>query len=301
VLPVVVIAWLSLVEFRLFERLLFARTDDVAFVLQAVHGVLDGHPVSQSWQHRFLGPLFVAAIEHLTRDPILALQIFYGLTLLAANLLLFFLTKRSLLAVCAFGFAHLLFAYKLEYPWDGIDVLIFLYFAFAAQKQNRFLSLWPLLLIGLFNHETILYLPLWYLLAPGQRRQSGIALLLMCAAIWFLRAHFYIGRPDIPGQEFEQSLPILDNHFHVLHNLETLATNFVSGRAHISLAVLAAIAILTHQLRAPETRRRALWSLLVILTIVCFGYTNETRHYLPLMACWTVWLWLSKSASSASA
>jgi hypothetical protein len=225
-----------------------------------------------------------------------------GLALLAANVLA--PRRRStanksrfaaLVGVACFGFAHLVTAYKLEYPWDGIDVLLFMTFGYVAARGGSLLALAPLLLLGAFNHETILYVPLWYALPPSSKKQRGMAIAaaaLLGGTIWLLRHLFYRGRPDLPGQVFEEVTPILSNHLHVQHNLQQLfVSNWGEGRAHLSVAILAAIALFTWQLARAATRRGAIWSLGVIASIVAFGYTNETRHYLPLLAFWFAYAW----------
>jgi hypothetical protein len=305
-----ILSWISLAEWKVFERLLFVRSVDVDFVLVNLRGILAGTPVSKSWQQRFVGPLLVSALAAVAGEPLVALKLFSALMVLAANLLLFALMRRrgasvaeAMLAVVCFGFAHFVSIYRLEYPWDGIDVLVFLAFGYWAARGHELLPLVPLLLLGAFNHETVLYIPLWYLLAPldGERLSAGLAkrlatalatMAVVAAVIALARNHFYVGRPDLPGQEFEQVTPIVENHLHVRHNLSNLFFgNWVAGRAHISLALLSTLAVLTVLAHRVATRRAAVWTLCGIASIVCFGYVNETRHYLSLLSFWFAYAW----------
>ncbi len=57
---------------------------------------------------------------------------------------------------------------------------------------------------------------------------------------------------------------------------------FAGGLAFLSLALLSAIAVVISR----GSRRAAIWTLIGIATIFAFGYINETRHYLPLIAFW---------------
>jgi hypothetical protein len=279
------VAWISLAEWKIFERLLFADGPSVDFVLAGVRGVLDGHPVSKSWQQRFLGA-WLASLA--------GLRLYDALAILAANLLLLALARRSgaswrksIAAVAIFGFLRFLLLYKLEYPWDEIDLLLFFAFAFLAARDAPPLALVPLMAIGAINHETVLYLPLWLLLSRRSLAWGAAGAALLGGIIWLLRERFYIGQPDLPNQVYEQMTPLISNHLHVAHNLEQLfAGNFTGGRAHISIGFVAALAILIALVRSEEFRRAAIWSLIVLATIVCFGYINETRHYLPLLAFW---------------
>ena len=292
------VTWLSFAEWKIFQRLLFSDAASTNFVLESVRGVLAGTPVSKSWQHRFVAPLLVSALGGVRLESI---EIFHGLTLLIGNLLLFALLRRrtvayvdAVLAVACLGLAHFVLAYKLEYPWDGIDQVIFLAFGGWAAQRGGLLAMTPLLLLGAFNHETILYLPLWYVLSADRKQQ--IAAIGSAAAIGGVilatRAAFYRGRPNLPGQVFEAPAPVIENHVHVMHNLRALfVDNWAAGHAHISVGLLAAIAGFAWLAVRAETRRAGVWSLVVLGTIVCFGYVNETRHYLVLIAFWVPYAW----------
>ena len=158
----------------------------------------------------------------------------------------------------------------------------------------------PILAVGTLNHETILYVPLYYLMdallgAPRSLRNAlsaGAALGVIAAVIAGLRSLRYRGPPELPGQVFETPTPLVENHLHVAHNLERLfVRNWSAGREHISVGVLLAIAVLVTAARRPGVRVAALWSLLVIGSIVAFGYVNETRHYVVLVAFWIAHAW----------
>src|SRR5262249_6148093 len=147
---------------KALAKLLFADKVGVDFVLAGVQGVLSGRPVYEHWQQRFAPVLLCNLI---------GLEPFTDLAFLVANLLLFALMRRSganhfqsVLAVVCFALARLLLLYRLEYPWDGIDSLIFISFGWWAARGGGLVGLWPLLLLGTFNHETVLYIPLYYLL-----------------------------------------------------------------------------------------------------------------------------------------
>jgi len=292
------VAWLSLAEAKIFERLLFSDPASSSFVVESVRGVLAGTPVSESWQHRILAPLLVSAMGGASLPAAVA---FFGLTLLAANVLLFVLARRrtgsrlgGLLAVACLGCAHFALAYKLEYPWDGVDQLLFLAFGFWAADGGRLLPIVPLLVIGTFNHETILYVPLWLLLSGtrAHRIAGVVSAALIGGVIVAMRAWLYRGRPDLPNQVFEEALPVLGNHLHVMHNLRALFVhNWPAGRIHLTLGFVGVVAgLATLAVRAGTMRRAAVWSLVVLATIVCFGYVNETRHYLVLVAFWVAYV-----------
>ena len=68
---------------------------------------------------------------------------------------------------------------------------------------------------------------------------------------------------------FEQVTPIISNHIHVRHNFVTLlVTNWSMGKAHVSSMVLAAVVLLFGLALRSPLRRAAVWSLIVITTIM---------------------------------
>lgn len=306
------IAWLSLAEWKILTRL-YADLPSLAFVAESVRGVLAGTPVSKSWAHRLVAPLLVTLLGGPNGDAVL---LFTGLALLAANGLLFVLLRwrgvsrfGAALGVMAFGLLRIVLAYKLEYPWDGVDQLVFLAFGAWAARGGSLVRFAPILALGTLNHETILYVPLYYLMDAlvGRPRSmqkalsAGAALGVIAAAIAALRALRYVGRPELPGQVFEPPTPLVENHLHVAHNLEQLfVRNWSAGRAVISVGVLVAIAVLVAVARRPGVRVAALWSLVVIGSIVAFGYVNETRHYVVLVAFWIAHAWRDRAEAGAA-
>jgi hypothetical protein len=296
-LDLVFVAWLSLAESKIFGRLLFSDSASSAFVVESVRGVLGGTPVSKSWQHRLLAPFLVSAMGGVSLEAVVR---FFGVTLLLANVLVFTLLWRSTgsrlrghLGVVCLGFAHFVLAYKLEYPWDGIDQLLFVAFGVWAARDGDLLPIAPLLLVGTFNHETILYVPLWYLLAADwPRRVAGlVSAVVMGGVIVATRGWLYRGRPGLPNQVFEDALPVLENHLHVMHNVRALFVhNWPAGRLHLTLGFVGATTVLAYLTATGTMRRAAVWSLVVLATIVCFGYVNETRHYLVLAAFWVAYV-----------
>lgn len=192
---------LTALEWMVLERLLYSDAESVAFVVESVRGVLSGTPVSKSWQHRFVAPTLVSLFGGARPE---AVARFAAVGLYATNLLLFGLLWRrgvrhvsAIASVVGLGLAHFVLAYRLEYPWDVVDQLLFVAFGAWAARGGKLLPLAPLLLIATFNHETALYIPLWYLLSANRREQvtalgsAGVMAGLIAAA----RAAFYVGRP----------------------------------------------------------------------------------------------------------
>ncbi len=161
-----------------------------------------------------------------------------------------------------------------------------------------------MLLAGTLNHESVLYIPLWYLLpadgdAQARRaavRQRPIAALLgvaMAGVIAIVRHHFYLGRPEIPGHIFEPATPVVSNLIEVSHNLRQLLIEDWKSmpKAFVSATLLSVIALLIRNVVRRRLVRASIWSLCVLGSIFVFGYINETRLYFPLLAFWFAHGW----------
>jgi hypothetical protein len=315
-----IIGLITLGEARLFDRLLYLAPAEYGFVRQNIAGILAGTPVWKAFQHRVLGPALVVALDRLTGDSLRSLQI-YGLLMAAsANLLLFWIVRRrggrpgdALLAVAGFGLARLLLTFKLEFPWDGPDLLIFLAFGYWASTGGSIVRLIPLLLAGTLNHETALFIPLWYLLGGLERPRPptrallrtlvapGMILAAMAAAIVAVRAHFYLGPPELAGQAFEPATPLVSNPLHLVHNLGQFLWDDwrVLNRVFVGAGLLSLLILLIGNLVKRRRVRASAWSLCVIAAIFTFGYVNETRLYFPLLAFWAAHAWPVRADGSS--
>lgn len=161
------LALLSAAELRVFLRLLFEEPRQYGFVVDNLRGILAGTPAFPAFQHRLLGAGAWWLLERLTGDAVLALELLTGLLLTAANFVAFELARRrgasakiALTFAALLGLARLLVVYRLEYPWDGIDVLLFLSFGYMVEAKLTTWRLVALCSAGVLNHETVLYVPL---------------------------------------------------------------------------------------------------------------------------------------------
>jgi hypothetical protein len=296
---------LTFAEYRFFQHRLHENRDEVGFVLANLDGILAGRPVWKSSQHRVLAPLVVSALERFSTTRAEALSWFMGFGLIAENALLWRLLRGrevsalvTLAVVSGFGFLHALTLYKLEYPWDWLDVPLFTVFGYWAATRARLVWLIPLLVLGAVNHETVLYLPLWYALAgsdpslSAERRKrewlfASAVFATSSAGILFLREALYQGPANLPDRAPESGLRWLENPTHLQHNLRQLLwLNWGQGRAWLSLSLLGVVLVCAALIVRKKHARAALWSLLVLLSVACFGYVNETRLYLAPLAFW---------------
>jgi len=107
----------------------------------------------------------------------------------------------------------------------------------------------------------------------------------MGVAIYALRELFYVGRPQ-SADLIEPGTPIISNPLHVVHNLNCLLVHDWRMSALISVGFIVATLLFAVLWTLRIHRASALWSLCVLGSILCFGYVNETRLYLPLAAFW---------------
>jgi hypothetical protein len=96
-----------------------------------------------------------------------------------------------------------------------------------------------------------------------------------------------VGRPDLPGQVFELATPVIGNHLHVAHNVRVfLAADWRAGTTFFTAAIMSGLALLVALAARRGLALGAAWSACVIASVFCFGYLNETRHYLGILAFW---------------
>src|SRR5262249_2660250 len=118
--------------------------------------------------------------------------------------------------------------------------------------------------------------------------------------ITYARNALYVGRPALKDQVFETPVPVVENHVHVWHNLRQLFyADWVAGRVFISAAFLSAAVVLGVCIARRVHVRAAYWTFGFLATVVVFGYVNETRHYLALLAFWFAYAGPSVGESDA--
>ena len=202
---------ISIGEYRLLERTLFWSERHLNFVLLNVEGVLTGYPAGRVFQNRLLGPFLVAVIAKVLTNGslLLGLKVYTAVTLLLGNVTLFGMIasrikegKRlwgGITAVALFGLLRTLFLYDLEYPWDAIDIILFALFGYWVIKRNPNWLLVAIIVIGLFNRETVLFLVGWFIVEElhlsWERRFNRVRFnwrKLGWAVALFVGASFYI-------------------------------------------------------------------------------------------------------------
>lgn len=324
IIAILIILLLSLGQYRLSERLLFASEYHTNFVLLNVEGVVSGQPAGRVFQNRLLGPYLVMGLAQLLdRSLLFALKLYTLIMTVLANLLLGTLIylrlrehadehaeKRAVVlavtAVALFVLLRLLYLYLLEYPWDLIDALIFMLFGYwAARRQPRWLL--PLLfLVSLFNRETCLFLLLWFVLEALFGRKTGLvvdstsgrvdwrqlltAVFLLLATLLFIygmREWLFIAPTAVAGVDLDAAQ--LGNNWNLTHNVnQFLRINWQSSLLFVNASLITAVLLLV--LAFKRFPVAALWTACWLASIFAVGFINETRLYTPLFAFWLVYL-----------
>lgn len=319
-----IILTLTLGQYRLSERLLFASEFHTNFVLLNIEGVVSGHPAGRVFQNRLLGPYLVMGLAQLLDSSLLfALKLVTLIMTALANLLLgalIYLRLRehadehaekravvsALTAVALFILLRLLYLYLLEYPWDLIDALIFMLFGYwAVRRRPRWLL--PLLfLVSLFNRETCLFLLLWFVLEALFGRKTGVAaaaafgsinwrklgtaVLLFLVTIGFIygiREWLFISPTSVAGADLDAAQ--LGNNWNLTHNVnQFLRINWQSSLLFVNASLITAVLLLA--LAFKRFPVAALWTACWLASIFAVGFINETRLYTPLFAFWLVYL-----------
>jgi hypothetical protein len=324
---------LSLGEYRLMERLLFASEYHTNFVLLNIEGVVTGHPIGRAFQNRLLGPYIVKGIAQLMSSSLFfALKLYTLLMVTVGNLLLGGLLYHhfrkmpsdrteyrailiALTAVALFGLLRLLLLYYLEYPWDYIDALLFMLFGYwVVVRQPKWLLL-LLFLTALLNRESCLFILLWFMLESiwGTNRPSfaakieggsplkridwrkfflaGLTFLGTVIIIYGIREWLFIAPTPVEGLDLD--VEQLGNNWNLAHNVnQFLLYNWRSTLLFINLALLTAVVFLALIFRRYPVA--AIWTVCWIASIFAFGFINETRLYIPLIAFWIVYLPISQ-------
>ena len=303
-----VIVLLALWQFQIFSTTWFEDESFYGFVIENIEGVLERQPTGRVFQNRLLAPAIVSGVAALFEiDLLLAYQGFIRSSLIITNLLLYSLIwlkwqhlPSALLAVLTFSVARFLLLYRLEYPWDQLDIILFMLFAYWAFKNSSWWWLIPIYVLALFNRESVLYIALWLLLSQIWNIQFGLInwkkftlflfiFGLTAGAIFAIREILFLGPPN--GTTFTDfDKPLIGNHWNLAHNWEKFTNlNWQSDMYLVSLTLGGCILILGWLLW--NGKMPAFWSLCILATIFAFGFINETRNYLGLTSFWFVYGW----------
>jgi hypothetical protein len=276
--------------------------DSYDFSVEASRGVLDGRPHWRVFQNRVLGPLVVAGLERLTRDPRQAYMLFTVVALTVAGGLAWRLGARlgrsPLAALCLF---EVLFAGLLTrpwlYAWDFVGLVIFFVFVEAVLAARPWPWFVALFAVAIFNRESAEFIALWMVLDPvarharGARFDRAMALAgLACFAVGIgvveaLRRALLVEEvgPRLFPEAAAQRGP--EVHYRLAENLAALraAPNFENLVVVYFLALLVLLVVRLAFHDPPRLVGLALVHLGLLAALVLFGSIFETRIYLEFV------------------
>ena len=309
-------AFAIFVEIRLFYEV----HRFTALKLESINEhILVGDAVWKAFQSRLLGPAAMHLLVQGLHSPESGFFLFGSLTIglnfgtaagiawrLCPNLL------STYVSLLLFVLLYTALTHFWFYPWDAIEVFIFLIFSLFVYERRGMLYVLPLFPLALVNRESAVIFGSWYMIeavtewAMRQRNRvdyvklAGGALLLGITAIYTKLVRDRLFRPVSSG-DVDISHQTFGNHFTLLDNLVLLTPQGVLGK----MWFLSIAAYLYLYIRDALKRGRAFgvafgllqcWVLLQILLFAVVGETRVMYNLLPLIfVSFLDWAWSTGS------
>jgi hypothetical protein len=296
---------LALAFLRLWRFVLGA---DFMASVQAIDGVMSGHPHWIIYQSRLAGPSivkFASSVFSIRLET--AYQAYIVLTMTAGGFLTFrfsrVLSGRDEIAFAAmllfFVLAFCVIGNDFIYPWDFLDILFFTLFIFFVATEKPYW--WFLLLFGaaVLNRESAFFIAPWLVLQPfiGGRyavakwRNCLAGLALVCLGAAFVLTVRYMllideVAPPETGQPYGRHFQwVYRENWHVifLRLKYPFSTNVVPALFWIASYFVAALVALR------DPRKFGLMSLCFVILlsgVLVFGVMMESRillEFVPLL------------------
>lgn len=292
---------------------------------EAAFSVLSGTPRWRAYQNRLLGPQLVRGIQVLSgAGNVASLKAFFWLAVVAKWLAVYLLFKRlasrawiaasvaaaaSLMTVGCLGFW--------VYPWDYLDAIFMSLLLLGIVGGRGWRWFGALFLFGLWNRETVLFLPLWFLIDSVTLRRAdpigrasfqidlpqcfGAAWLLALGAgvISVVRQVLFIHLSDGASDALDLQHASLGNHLLLLRNAREFVTEFrvlgqdPPGRARLisgGIILLLAVALVYQGRLTVQGRKLLIWSACVAIGTVTFGAINEARIWIGFVPICLFWV-----------
>ncbi len=303
---------ITLLEYRVVQLIQGAN---LPAQVEAVHGILSGHPEWKAYQNRLLGPETVYWVSRLTGLTFTATyQAFCFAMLFVANATCYFLfhshTKRPELAwAYTVAYLGLFIAFQdasFLYLWDYIDLTVMLLFAWAVvMGRGSPGQLAALFAVELLNRESAQFIALWIVISSIHYRTgakfkidpvrllAGV-ILGVTGSLWtsFLRNHWCIAETGVvPRKEIYE---FAGGQFFMLRVTFDLLREFPSVATVTILILFLALAYPLYQSWSALAERA--WQVGLIVGVLaaanlCLAFILELRvwfgmlPFLPCLAC----------------
>ncbi len=276
--------------------------------VKVTQDVYQSHPDSPTNQNSVLGPYLVNWTTQLVsrvfqRDvPLLkVLKVFELSMLLAANALAFWIggwisreqaggwalaAANALVFVC---FQHSIWLY----PWDLIDAVTMLAFAFAIWADADLMFFLGIFAVELLNREASALIPLWLIIdgifklrrgsTPRVRLQlvSGVLLLPLCITVTLVLRHFLYHNPE-PGQHMPliyegERLPLFANLRNMIH-----PTSVEAVFPAVILLIFFSLFMRAAKRRGARSAPLLIFLGLALVMVLLFSTLEETRIWISI-------------------
>jgi hypothetical protein len=268
--------------------------------------VTTGHPYSQLWQGRVLGPYIIKALTFGSLDYFKAHILFQIVTVAIAAFLCWRLGRKygggeqsALLALTLFVMCFsLLLSPPWLFSWDFIDIIIFILFidlVLSGMSLRWFIGLFA---IAILNRDSAIFIALWLILDPLVRfvyqRQHKLPSAALdwrpmvtgatCIVVGFLTVELLKRNLLVEAEKAEDIYPI-----HFSYNIAFLKASLIHFSRpfwFVAPVFLAMVTVLGACIvRSDPQRYLALYlvELSFIASIFTFGLLFEMRLYLALI------------------
>ncbi len=141
IFPALVITFISFAVFKVLMQIHAAEFDTLT---KNAYGVLIGKPNWIAYQNRLLGSYIVQLISMIGLPFFASFKVYICFMTLVQNFLFYFLLRKlnmplrkSLIWVMIYSFSFILIQHKWFYPWDSLDAILFMLFAWGILQRKK--------------------------------------------------------------------------------------------------------------------------------------------------------------------
>ena len=259
---------------------------------------INGHAMWRAFQNRLLPAEIMSLID--SNSVVNSYEIFMLVFTFICNILLFILFsrysyKKALMMTLLFILLFILSQDKMWlYGWDFIDVAITILVLIGI---DRSLSIWYFVCIfavAILNRESAIFIPLWLFISafPKNKKRIIASLVLMVIGValtYYLRTLLFKGSID-HAVGLDKLHNIWGNPVYLSYNFYYLLIYpfVISNLKYSNYSIIPAVVVITYlfcilRWRNKQIRDVLIYSGIMILAILVFGYISETRIWLPLI------------------
>ena len=300
-----------------YKILMMIHKPNVDELVAAAFGIIEGRPHWLAHQNRLLGPYTILSISNISGLSFLkSWYIYHAIALQVFCVLFFWMLRREQFSITRsfFYLIWILFAFlTLQhfwfFAWDAIDFIVFTLFAYGIFKSSSIRFFLALLVFGILNRESALFIAL-YLMLNSFHFSNGLSplklqnlrslalglgsLILGIFYTQYIRKLLFISKSDLTGGGRDIDHELIGNHIYVFDNIKYLIVNFTNHNFIVSIFLFTTFLYFIKRLRrmCDQQIKMLIIALAIFANIVVFGQVNETRMYFILLPLF-MFLWIS--------